>query len=77
MAGTIESAYQSHGKNVPANLLANTKRITNEPVEQKQQSAEPLTFNSQNDALAARKAGKIKAGDRIVVNGVSGTWSDN
>ena len=25
---------------------------------------------------AAARAGKIKAGDRIVVNGVSGTWSD-
>ncbi len=32
------------------------------------------TFGSESDAEAAAKAGTIKSGDRIVVNGVSGVW---
>lgn len=38
------------------------------------ESQEPPAFGTEQDAVAAAKAGKIKPGDRIVVNGVSGTW---
>jgi hypothetical protein len=34
----------------------------------------PLSFASESDAASAAKSGKIKVGDRIIVNGVSGTW---
>lgn len=33
-----------------------------------------LSFASESEAEAAAAAGKIKAGDKITVNGVSGTW---
>jgi hypothetical protein len=32
------------------------------------------TFGSEADAAAAAKAGKIKPGDRITINGQTGTW---
>lgn len=75
MAGTIESAYQSHGKAVPKNILGNTNRVTQEqPQKVVETPAQMPTFASQADAEAAAKAGKIKNGDRVVVNGQSGTW---
>lgn len=36
--------------------------------------ATPQSFGSEADAAAAAKAGKIKSGDKIIVNGKSGTW---
>jgi len=37
-------------------------------------AAAAKTFASEADAAAAAKAGKIKAGDRVIINGRSGTW---
>lgn len=34
----------------------------------------PASFSSEADAAAAAKAGKIKSGDKITVNGQTGTW---
>jgi hypothetical protein len=39
-----------------------------------QQQAAPRTFSSETDAEKAAAAGQIRPGDKIIVNGVSGTW---
>jgi len=37
-------------------------------------AAQMSAFGSEADAAAAAKAGKIKPGDRITINGQTGTW---
>jgi hypothetical protein len=37
-------------------------------------AAAPKSFASEADATKAAKAGKVRPGDRITINGVSGTW---
>lgn len=39
-------------------------------------TAEPVAFASEEEAAAAAKAGKIKAGAKITVGGKPGTWQD-
>lgn len=39
-----------------------------------ERAVNPQTFNSETDAETAAKQGRLKPGDRIVVNGVPGTW---
>jgi len=38
------------------------------------QAQQPPSFASEGEAQAAAAAGKIKAGDKIIINGVKGTW---
>ena len=38
------------------------------------ESQSPASFGTEQEAAAAAKAGKLKPGDRIVLNGVPGTW---
>ena len=43
-------------------------------IRERGQGAKTPTFASEADAAAAAKAGKIKPGDRITINGQTGTW---
>jgi len=38
------------------------------------QAQQPPSFASEGEAQAAAAARKIKAGDKIIINGVKGTW---
>jgi len=66
-AGAAPGAVQKQIRGRQAEL---SERVRNRPRGGNQMP----TFNSEADATAAAKAGKIKPGDRITINGQTGTW---
>jgi hypothetical protein len=63
-----------HGNTTVMNALKSGKTI--EQALAAQQAGGSKSFANEAAAAAARKAGKIKPGDKITVSGQSGTWQD-
>jgi hypothetical protein len=66
-AGAAPGAVQ---KQLRARQGEAAERVRNRP----RGGGQMPTFGSEADAAAAAKAGKIKPGDRITINGQTGTW---
>jgi hypothetical protein len=60
----VKTAYMSQGREVPADVANKFKKATKEAG----------MFASESDAEKAFKEGKLKVGDKITINGVTGTW---
>jgi hypothetical protein len=60
----VRTAYMSQGREVPADVANKFKKATKEAG----------MFASESDAEKAFKEGKLKVGDKITINGVTGTW---
>ena len=67
-AGAAPGAVQKQIRGRQAEL---SERVRNRP---RGGGSQMPTFGSEADAAAAAKAGKIKPGDRITINGQTGTW---
>ncbi len=67
-AGAAPGAVQKQIRGRQAEL---SERVRNRP---RGGGNQMPTFGSEADAAAAAKAGKIKPGDRITINGQTGTW---
>lgn len=65
-AGAAPGAVQ---KQMRERQSQNAARVRDRP-----RGGQASTFSSEADATAAAKAGKIKPGDRITINGQTGTW---
>lgn len=66
-AGAAPGAVQKQIRSRQTDL---SERVRNRP----RGGGQMPTFGSEADAAAAAKAGKIKPGDRITINGQTGTW---
>jgi len=60
----VRTAYMSQGREVPADIASKLKKPTKETG----------MFASESDAQKAFEKGKLKVGDKITINGVTGTW---